>query len=51
VLYPQKYLLVIISVGGRVNSRAMVGLEGLGKLKKNPMTSSGLKPVTLWLVA
>jgi hypothetical protein len=26
-------------------------LEGLGKLKKNPMTSSGIEPPTFWLVA
>jgi hypothetical protein len=30
----------------------MVLLEGLGKLKKkkNPMTSPGFEPMTLWLV-
>jgi hypothetical protein len=34
-LYLKKYLLVIISVRGFVNTRAMVWLEGIGKLKKN----------------
>jgi hypothetical protein len=28
---------------------AIVGLEGLGKLK-NPIISSGLEPATFWLV-
>jgi hypothetical protein len=46
VLYLQKDLLVLISVRGRVNPRAIVWLEGLGKLKKNVMTSSGLEPMT-----
>jgi hypothetical protein len=39
--------LVLISVRGRVDTRAM---EGLGKLK-NPMTSSGVEPTTVQLVA
>jgi hypothetical protein len=26
-------------------------LEGFGKLKENPMTSSGIEHVTFWLVA
>jgi hypothetical protein len=34
MLYPQKDLLVLVSVRGSANSRVMVWLEGLGKLKK-----------------
>jgi hypothetical protein len=30
---------------------AIVQLEGLGKLKKNPMTSMGIEPATFQLVA
>jgi hypothetical protein len=43
-------LVNLISVRGWVDLRAIVRLEGLGELK-NPMTSSGLEPVTLRLVA
>jgi hypothetical protein len=42
--------MVLISVGGSVDPRAMVWLEGLGQLK-NLMTSSGMEPMTFWLVA
>jgi hypothetical protein len=50
-LYPQKDLLVLISVTGRVNPRAMARLEGLGKFKRKWMTSSKLEYPTLRLVA
>jgi hypothetical protein len=49
-LYLPGKFLVLISDRGCVEPRAIVQLEGLGKLK-NPMTSLGLEPVTFWLVA
>jgi hypothetical protein len=49
-LYPPRWFLVLISVIGWVDPRATVWLEGLGQLK-NPMTSSGIKLTTFWLVA
>jgi hypothetical protein len=40
-----------IPVRDCVNLRAIVRLEGLGKLKKkNPMTSSGIEPATFRLI-
>jgi hypothetical protein len=42
--------LVLISVRGRIDSRIIVRLEGLGKLK-NQMISSGIETATFQLVA
>jgi hypothetical protein len=47
---PPGKFLALISVGGWVGPRAIVRLEWLRQLK-NPMTSSGIKPATLRLVA
>jgi hypothetical protein len=44
-------LLVLISVTGRVNRRAIMRPEGIGELKKNSFTSLGLEPATFRLVA
>jgi hypothetical protein len=44
---PPKHFLVLISVTGWVNLRAIAQLEGLGKL----MTSLEMEPATFWLVA
>jgi hypothetical protein len=47
---PPRRFLVLTSITGLVNPRAIAQLEGLGELK-NPMTSSGIEPVTFQLVA
>jgi hypothetical protein len=47
---PPGRFLVLISVTGWVHPMARVRLEWLGQLK-NPITSKGIKPVTVWLVA
>jgi hypothetical protein len=49
---PPGRFLILISVRGWVDPRAIVRLEGLGKLKKTKtMTTLGIEPATLRLVA
>jgi hypothetical protein len=47
---PQGIFLILISVRGSVDPRAIVRMERWGQLK-NPMTSSGIETTTFQLVA
>jgi hypothetical protein len=45
-----RWLLILISLRGWVDTRAIARLEGLDQLK-NPVASSGIRPATFRIVA